>query len=110
MICAINLCQDTTCQEFLEVKPPLLPYNEPDLYNNYILKDPDYIGRFCIHFPCHYVLNQVDLDTDLLDNMLLTKDVLRATEKSRSVDPHKSKSEKTTSRKKSLLKTRNSGV
>ena len=26
MICAINLCQDATCQEYTEVKPPFLPY------------------------------------------------------------------------------------
>ena len=98
------LYQDATLQEYAEVKPPFLPYGEPDLCNDYILKDPDYIDRFCINFPCHCVLNQVDSDTDLLDDVILTKDVLRPTKKPRSVGSHKSKLEKTTSRKKSRLK------
>ena len=46
MICAINLCQDTTSQEYTEMKPPFLPYDEPDLCNYYILKDLVYIDRF----------------------------------------------------------------
>ena len=75
MIRAINLCQDATCHESTKMKPPFLPYNEPDLCNNYILKDPEYIDRFCNNFPCQCVVNQVDSDTDLLNNVLLTKDV-----------------------------------
>ena len=52
------------------MKPALWPYDEPDLCNDYILKDLDYIDRFCINFPCHCVLGQVDLDTNLLGNVL----------------------------------------
>ena len=107
MICAINLRKDATCHESTKMKPPFLPYDEPDLCNNYILKDPEYIGRICINFPCHCVLDQVDSDTDLLDNALLMKDVLRPTEKPRSVGPHKSKLEKTISKKKPRLRKRN---
>ena len=73
---AVNLCQNATCHEYTKVKPPFLPYGEPDLSNDYILKNPDYIDRFCLNFPCHCVLDQVDSDTDLLDNVLLRKDVL----------------------------------
>ena len=91
------------------MNPPLLLYGEPDLYKNYILKDPDYSDYFCINFSCHCVLNQVDSDTNLLDNMFLTKDVLQPTKKPRSVGPHRlksEKSEKSTSKKKSRLKSK----
>ena len=86
------------------MKLPFLPYDEPVLYNNYILKDPDYIDRFCIDFLCHCILNQVDLETNLVDNMLLTKDALRPTKNPRSIGPHKSKLKKTRSKMKSHLK------
>ena len=104
ILCAINLCQDTTCHKSTKMKPPVLPSDEPDLCNDCILKDPEYIDCFCINFPFYCVLNQVDLNTNLLDNVLLTKNVLQPTEKSRSVGPHKLKLEKTTSKQKSCLK------
>ena len=91
MICAINLCQDATYHESKKMKSPFLPFDEPDLCNSYILKDPEYIDCFCINFLGHCVLNQVDLDTDLPDNVLLTKDVLGTTEKPRSEGPNKLK-------------------
>ena len=50
MICAINLCQDATRHESKKMKPPLLPFDEPDLCNDYILKDPEYIDRFVLIF------------------------------------------------------------
>ena len=78
MICATNRHQDITCQEYTEVKLPFLPYGESDLCNSYILKNPNYIDYFCINFPCHCVLNQVCSDTNLLDNVLLRKVVLRS--------------------------------
>ena len=77
MICAIYLCQDTTCQELTKVKSPFWPHNKLDLCNNYILEDPEYIDRFCINFSRHCVLNQVDLNIDLLDNVFLIKNVLQ---------------------------------
>ena len=80
-------------------------FDEPNLCNNYILRDPEYNDRFCINFSCHCVLNQVNSSTDLLDNVLFTKVFIRITEKLRIVGPHKSKLEKITSKKKSRLKT-----
>ena len=77
-----------------------LPYDEPDLCNDYILKDLDYTDRFCINFICCCVLGQIPLGIDLLDNVVLWKEVVRRTKKSRSVGPHKLKPEKTTSKKK----------
>ena len=58
MICAINISQDATCQEYTKVKPPFLPYDEPNLCNDYILKDPVYIDRSCINFLCHCVIDK----------------------------------------------------
>ena len=89
MICAINCCQDATRQANTKVKPPFLPYDEPNLCNDYILKDLVCIERFYISSPCDCVLNQVDSDTDLLNNVVLMKDILRPTKNSRSVGSHK---------------------
>ena len=82
----------------------ILSFDESNVCNDSILRDPEYIDRFCINFPYYCVLNQVDLDTNLLDNVILTKIVLRPTKKTRSLGPHKSKLEKTISKKKSCLK------
>ena len=54
--------------------------------------------------------NQVDLDTDLLDNVILHWVVIQPTKKTRSVGPHKSKSKTTLYKKKSYMKTINSGI
>ena len=81
-----------------------LPCDKPDLCNNCILKDTEYIDCFCITFLCHYVFNQGDSDTDLVDNVILMKNILQPTEKPKSVGPNKSKLEKTTSKKKSPLR------
>ena len=104
MFCVINLCQNAYLRGSTEMKPPFLPFDEPNQCNDYILRDSEYIDRFYINFPCHYNLNQVHLDTNLLNNFILTKVVLQTTKKTRSTGPHKSKSKKTTSRKKSRLK------
>ena len=103
MICAINLCQNATFCGSTKMKPPFLPFDEPNLCNNYILRDPKYVDRFCINLLCHCILNHIDLDTNLLDNMILTKVVVQLTKIPRSVGPHKSKSEKTTSKKNHAL-------
>ena len=53
-----------------KIKPPFLTFDKPNLCNDYILKDPEYIDRFSINFPCHYIFNQNDSNANLLDNML----------------------------------------
>ena len=88
------------------MRQPFLSYGEPDLCHDYKLKDPGYIDCFCINFPSHCVLRQVLLDTNLLDNVVLWKEVVQPTKKPRSVGPHKSKLENTTSKKKTRLKTK----
>ena len=82
------------------MKHPFLPYDEPGLCNDYILKNPDYIVHFCNNFSFHCILEQVSLDTDLLNNVVLWKEVVQPTKKPRSVGPHKSRLEKITSQKK----------
>ena len=59
IICAINYHRDATCQKQTDVKQTFLPYHEPDLCHDYILKDPEYIDCFYFKFLCHYVLKQV---------------------------------------------------
>ena len=68
--------------------------------NAYILRDPEYIDRFYINFSFHFVLEQNPSETDQLDNVVLRKEVVQQTKKPRSVGPHKSKPEKTISKKK----------
>ena len=76
MIRVINLCQDAALRESTKMKLPFLPFDEPILCNDYISRNQEYNDRFCINFPCHCGLNRVDSDTDLLDNVLLTKFIL----------------------------------
>ena len=82
------------------MKQPFLPSGEPNLCNDYILKDPEYIDLFCINIPYHCIPKQVPLDTDLLDNLVLWKEVVRPTKKPRIVGLHKSNPKKTTNKKK----------
>ena len=69
MICAIHRRQVTEQLESTAVSQHILPYDEPDLYNDYISKEPDYVDRFCINFPRHYILGQVLSDSELLNDL-----------------------------------------
>ena len=91
MICTINLCQIVTVCVSKKMKPLFLPFDEINLCNNYILRDPEYIDRFCISFPSHCVLNQVDSDTNLLDNVLLSKEGLTTNRKTKEYRPNQIK-------------------
>ena len=86
----------------------ILPYDEPDFYNDYITKEPDYMDCFHVNFPRHCVLGHVLLDSDLLNNLGSWKEVVRPTKLLRSVGPHKSKPNKTTSKKKTRQKNKKS--
>ena len=78
-----------------KMKLSFLSFDEPNVCNDYIFMDPEYSDCFC-----HCLLNHVDLNMDLLDNGLLMKVIVRPTKKPRSGGPHKSKADKTTSKKK----------
>ena len=99
MLCTMNLCQDASLFGSTIMKPPFLPFDEPNLCNDYIFMDPEFSD-----FYCHCFLNPVDSKTNLLDNVILTKIIVRPIKKPRSVGPHKSKLEETTIKKKSSLK------
>ena len=61
---ALNLCQDAS--------------------NNHLSINSGYDNHSCINFPFRQGLNQVDLSTDLLDKVILTKVVTRLTKKPRN--------------------------
>ena len=67
MLCAIHRCQNHQGND--DTSQPFLSYNEHDLCNDYISKDPANNDHFCINFSCHCVLRHVLLDTDPLDNV-----------------------------------------
>ena len=51
------------------MEPPFLPFEAQSLCNYYVSMDQKYNNRLCF-------LNQVNLNTDLLDNVLLEKVVV----------------------------------
>ena len=86
----------------------ILPYDEPDLYNDFITKDTSQPSRFIINFPRHCVLGHVLSDSDPLDDLGPWKEVVQPTKKPRNVGPHKSKPKQTTSMKKTRQKNKKS--
>ena len=82
----------------------ILPYDEPDLYNDFITKDINHPSCFIINFPCQCVPGHVLSDSDPLNDLGPWKEVVRPTKKPRSVGPHKSKTKQTTSMKKTRQK------
>ena len=103
MLCALNLCQDATLCGSTKLKPSLLPFDKLDKGINHLSTDSRYDNHSCINFSFHGALNQVDLSTNLLDEVILTKVVLQSTKKPRSVGPHKSIPKKNRNKKKSSL-------
>ena len=91
MDCALYRRQVATHLASLQANQHILPYDEPDLCNDYISRDADYNDCFTINFPRHCVLGHVLLDSDPLDELGSWMKVSRPTKKPRSVGPHKSK-------------------
>ena len=85
MLHAIKHCQNTSLRNSTRMIPPFLPSDEPNFCNDYIFMDPEYNDQLCF-------INQVDSNTDLLDNVILQQVVMQPTEKPRSVGPHKLRS------------------
>ena len=50
IIWAISRCKDAERRKLIGATQPLLPPEEPNLCNNFISKDPDYLDRFCSNF------------------------------------------------------------
>ena len=104
MLHDINLCQKTSLHGSTRMKPPFVPFvpfDKPNICNDYIFMESEYNDRSCY-------LIQVDLNTNMVDNVLLKKVVVQPTKKPRSVGPHKSKLKKTTNKKRSRLNNKKS--
>ena len=108
MIRALHRCQVREQLYLSNLNQHILPYDEPNLYNDFITKDTSQPSRFIINFPCHCVLGHVLSDSDPLDDLGPWKEVVGPTKKSRSVGPHKSKLKQTTSIKKIRQKNKKS--
>ena len=76
MLHAINHCQDITLLGSTKLKSSLLPFKELNMGNNHLSTNSGYDNCSSINFPFHHTLNQVDLNTDLLDEVILTEVVL----------------------------------
>ena len=108
MIQAIHCRQVTEQLNLSNLSQHILPYDEPDLYNDFITKEINHKDCFIINFPRHCVLGHVLLDSDPLNDLGPWKEVVQPTKKPRSVGPHKSKPKKTTSMKKTRQKNKKS--
>ena len=58
--------------------------------NNHLSVNSTNNDHSVLHFPLQFTPNHVDYTTDMLDEVVLTKVVMRPTKKHRSVGPHKS--------------------
>ena len=105
MLCSINCRQNHHNNN--DINQSILSYNEPNLCNDYISKEPGNNNRFCINFPCHCVLGHVLLDTNLLNNVDSWKKFIQPTRKPRGVDPHKSKPIQTTTKNNKKIRQKN---
>ena len=110
MIRAIHRRQVAKQLSLSNLSQHILPYDEPDLYNDFIIKEINHKDRFIINFPPHCVLGHVLSDSDPLNDLGPWKEVVRPNKKPRSVGSHKSKPKKTTSMKKTRQKNKNPEV
>ena len=108
MIRAIHRHQVAEQLNLSNLSQHILPYDEPNLYNDFITKEINLKDRFVINYPRHYVLGHVLSDSDPLDDLGPWHEVVRPTKKPRSVGPHKLKPKKTTSKKKTRQKNKKS--
>ena len=103
MLCSLNHRQDIMARENIKLNSILLLFEELIMDNGDLSMKSEYDNCSNINFSLHYALNQVDLNTNLLDEVILTNVVLRPTKKPRSVGPHKLISKKNGNKRKSRL-------
>ena len=103
MLCSLNHRQDTTVRKNTKLKSSFFSFKELNMSNGDLSTNSEYDDFFNTNFPLHPALNQVDLNTNLLDNVILTEVVLQPTKKPRSVGPHKLISKKNGNKRKSRL-------
>ena len=80
MLHAIKHRHNTSLRNYTRIIPPFLPFDEPNLCNDYIFIDPEYNNQSCF-------LNQVDSNSDLLGNMILQQVVIQSTKKTKECKP-----------------------
>ena len=103
MLHSINHRQDSTVCEIIILKSAVLPFDKLNMGNIDLSTNSIYYNHSNTNFPLHNTLNQVDSNTDLIDEVILTEVVLRPTKKPRSVGPHKLISKKNGNKRKSRL-------
>ena len=69
MIWAIHRRQVAKQLSLSDLSQHILPYDEPDLYNDFISKEVDDKDRLTINFPRYCVFGHVLLDSDPLNNL-----------------------------------------
>ena len=87
MLCSLNHRQDITVCKNTKLKSPLVPFEELIMDKGDLSKKSEYDNCYNINFQLHHALNQVYLNTDLLDGAILTKVVLRPTKKTKECRP-----------------------
>ena len=103
MLCSLNHCQDITTRENTKLKSSLVPFEKLIMDNGDLSTKSEYDNCSNINFQLYHALNQVDLNTNLLDEVILTKLVLQRNKKPRSVGPQKLISKKNGNTRKSRL-------
>ena len=73
MLCSLIHCQDVTARENTKLKSSHLPLKELIMDNSDLSTKSEYDNCFNINFPLYHALNQVDLNTDLLNKVILTE-------------------------------------
>ena len=110
MLRSLNRHQDIMARANKKLKLSLVPFEEFIMNNGDLSTKSGYDNCSNINSLLQNALNQIDLNTDLLDEVISTEFVLQPTKKARSAGPHKLISKKNSNKKKSRLKTRNVGV
>ena len=77
MFHSINYRQDSIVRGNTKLKSPLLPFNKLNMGNGDLSTNSIYYNCSNINFPLHHALNQIDSNTNLLDEVILTEVVLR---------------------------------
>ena len=70
MLCFLNHCQDIIVRGYIKFKSSLLPFKEINMGSNDLPMNSKDDNRSNINFPLHHALDQVDLNTDLIDKLI----------------------------------------
>ena len=102
MLEATTRCRGDIIHRSTRFKLSLIHFNKLNVNNNHLSTKLEYNDHYSVlNFPLQFTPTQVDSTTNLLDDVVLTKVVLRPTKKRRSVGPHKSILKKNDNQRKS---------